>query len=115
MTKISLENFGPMLKKKRGGRGIREVSREIGISTATLSRVENGKLPDLTTFPKACKWLGVNPGDVLGFKAEKIDSSNQTVNAHFRAEKNISPETANALGEMILLAQKQLQSSNNAS
>lgn len=37
--------------------GIREISKQIGISASTFSRVENGATPDLETFFKICKWL----------------------------------------------------------
>jgi transcriptional regulator with XRE-family HTH domain len=33
-------------------------SKSIGISKSTLSRVENGNMPDLLTFFKIIKWLG---------------------------------------------------------
>jgi transcriptional regulator with XRE-family HTH domain len=33
-------------------------AKEIGVSKATLSRVENGNMPDLITFFKIIKWLG---------------------------------------------------------
>ena len=32
--------------------------KEIGISKATLSRIENGKTPDAITLLKVCNWLG---------------------------------------------------------
>ena len=32
-------------------------SKSIGISKSTLSRVENGNMPDLLTFFKIIKWL----------------------------------------------------------
>jgi transcriptional regulator with XRE-family HTH domain len=34
-----------------------ECSKNIGISKATLSRIENGSMPDLLTFLKIVKWL----------------------------------------------------------
>jgi transcriptional regulator with XRE-family HTH domain len=34
-----------------------ECSKRIGISKATLSRIENGSMPDLLTFLKIVKWL----------------------------------------------------------
>lgn len=37
--------------------GMREAGLYIGISAATLSRLERGKLPDLLTFIKTCEWL----------------------------------------------------------
>jgi DNA-binding XRE family transcriptional regulator len=32
-------------------------AKQIGISKATLSRIENGSLPDLITYFKIIKWL----------------------------------------------------------
>lgn len=50
--------IGRMIKFYRmvGLQGIREQSREIGISTATLSRLENGKSVDGKTMIKIIKW-----------------------------------------------------------
>lgn len=63
----SLVNLGIRLKRRRGVRAIREVAKEIGISHSTLSRLENGKLPDIETFKKVCEWLKIDPGLVLGY------------------------------------------------
>lgn len=35
--------------------------KQIGISKATLSRLEKGKLPDVETFAKVCAWLKAQP------------------------------------------------------
>ncbi len=109
MQKISIEQMGPMLKDKRGGRGIRAVAAEIGISAATLSRIETGKQPDLDTFAKICKWLDIDAGEVLGCSTSGISSSNSVIGgcfAHFRAHKTLGPETARHLGELILAVQQ---------
>lgn len=47
------------LKLYRGSRNItiRECAKEIGISSATLSRVENGKDCDMKSFSKLLNWL----------------------------------------------------------
>lgn len=34
-----------------------EAAKEIGISKATLCRLEKEKLPDVVTFGKVCGWL----------------------------------------------------------
>lgn len=46
---------------------------EIGTSAATLSRLENEKIPDVMTYAKICKWLGVSM-DTFISKAKKIQS-----------------------------------------
>ena len=38
-----------------------EAGKQIGISKATVSRVESGKLPDIETFIKICIWLETDP------------------------------------------------------
>lgn len=38
---------------------LREAAAEVGLSAATLSRVERQSLPDLPTYIKLCRWLGV--------------------------------------------------------
>lgn len=107
MASLSLENFGRKLIEKRGSQGIRETAKMIGISPATLSRVERGHLPDLMTFKKICKWLEVDAGEVLGTtKKAKHERINIAVN--FRKDQTIKPETAEALAQLILSAQKAL-------
>jgi transcriptional regulator with XRE-family HTH domain len=114
VAKVTLSNIGQLLRERRGNGGIREVAREIGISPATLSRVENGKLPDLETFSKVCRWLKIDPGEVLGYKsgvANSVLSQSIIVSAHLRADKTQSPEAAQALAEMILAAQRMISES----
>lgn len=62
--KVTLDNLGKVLKKWRSKRGLREVARDMGVSAATLSRIEMGRRPSLETFSKICKWLCVNSGEI---------------------------------------------------
>lgn len=94
------------LRAQRLGKGVREVAKEIGVSHATLSRVENGKIPDLETFSKLCLWLGDDPSTYLGLQPAQGHIPRAQV--HFKKEAAIKPETAQALSEMIMLAQKSL-------
>lgn len=54
--------LGAMVSSKRKWEelGIREAAKAIGISAATLSRIENGNIPDLITCKKICDWLHVD-------------------------------------------------------
>lgn len=45
------------LKRYRISFGIRGLAKKIGISIATASRIENGKIPDLKTYFKITKCL----------------------------------------------------------
>lgn len=112
MPTRKLSSLGALVRKKRGERRLRETAREIGIGPATLMRVENGRIPDIDTFGKLCKWLRVDPGTFLGFAPEQSTRSSQaalpdtpiSLSAHFRADKTPEPDTVSALAKMILLA-----------
>ena len=103
---FSLASLGQLVAQKRGKVGIRTTAREIGVSPATLSRIENGKLPDLENFAKICQWLEVDPASVLGFDPD--DRDRKSVAVHFRSQKTMAVETAAALQELILAAQHML-------
>jgi transcriptional regulator with XRE-family HTH domain len=111
---VNLEKLAALLRTKRGDRGLRAVASEIGnVSASTLSRVEQGNVPDLETFMLICKWLGVSPdGFVPG---EKVTSGTKAkpelksqvpdaIEAHLRADRTLPPATIKALSEMIRVA-----------
>lgn len=113
MPRIPLESLGVLVRKERGPRKIRETAHEIGIGPATLLRVENGRMPDVETFGKLCRWLKVDPGKFLGFEpAPRSDESEITselpssISAHFRADQTPRPETVKALAQMVLYVLK---------
>ncbi|MCH8127783.1 helix-turn-helix transcriptional regulator [candidate division KSB1 bacterium] len=98
------------LKNKRGRRGLREVAKEIGgVSASTLSRIEQGKLPDLEIFFKICNWLKINPEMFMSnskksnFTKDK-ETTQDKIEVHLRADKTLSKDTAEALIKMIDLA-----------
>jgi len=45
---------------------IRQAARAADIDHSTYYRVESGKVPDLATFVKLAKWLGVAMEDLVG-------------------------------------------------
>lgn len=103
---LNTELLAGMLKSKRADKGLRAVAEEIGgVSFATLSRIEQGKLPDVDTFIKICKWLDV-PTDtfIVGDSKKKAASTREQVVAHLRAERELSKDTVNMLIRMIDMA-----------
>ena len=104
MAAPSIKSLGELVTKRRGRLGVRATAAKIGISPATLSRVENGHLPDLENFGKICRWLKVDPSMILGLEAKANDRPMAAV--HFRKKGTMKLETAKALAEMILAAQR---------
>ncbi|MES2292994.1 MAG: helix-turn-helix transcriptional regulator [Pseudomonadota bacterium] len=106
---LPIAELGRLIAAKRGTRGIRAAAADVGISQATLSRVENGHMPDLATFAKICKWLDRDPREFLGLDTEPNSAPEQKAVVHFRKKKTVTAETATALGELILAAQRAIQ------
>jgi len=105
-----IQALGGLIRERRGKRTIRQVAAEIGISSATLLRVETGRTPDVETFGKVCRWLQLDPRTFLG--SSPADEQAQDLappeamqfSAHFRADREPIPATLAALARMLLLA-----------
>lgn len=104
------------VRAKRGELGLRDAAAKIEklygkISHATLSRIEQGKAPDVDTFLRICRWLGAQPTEfsVAGHGSQHAPkrTTQELVEAHLRADKTLSADTTNALVEMIKLAYRQ--------
>ena len=109
MVKVTLQNLGTIVREKRGSRGLRAVAREIGTSAPTLSRIESGKMPDLQTFGKLCRWLELDPATLLDVTPQTTETASAHVAvAHLKAKREIDPKTASALANAILKAQLML-------
>ena len=104
-TVLDTAKLADMLKSKRGNKGLRMIATEIGtVSAPTLSRIEQGKVPDVDTFVSICKWLKVST-DFFIIGQPDIGSSNQErVVAHLRADKELNKETVDMLVKMIDMA-----------
>ena len=66
------------VRHRRGSDGLRETARRIGLSPATLLRVERGNhLPSIPNFLLLCRWLETSPAEVreiLGFEEKSCPS-----------------------------------------
>jgi transcriptional regulator with XRE-family HTH domain len=115
---LDTELLAQLTRNKRGSRGLREVANEIGnISSSTLSRVENGKMPDMETFLLLCDWLEVLPASLFkGQENEQSGASLDTPEAlaiQLRADKKLDPATANALAALVKAAYRDLSKRND--
>lgn len=95
---MKIEDLAPLLLKRRGNMGIRAAAKEIEISPTTLSRVENGHVPDVGTLDKICRWLGEEPSKFTGVGNLQIA---------FKNKKAVPQDTAQSLAKLIEKASKQ--------
>ena len=109
VAKATLQNLGTIVRDKRGSRTLRAVAADIGTSAPTLSRIESGKMPDLQTFGKLCRWLEIDPASLLGISPRTQDETRPSLAvAHLKTNREVAPETARALANAIIRAQQML-------
>lgn len=111
--KLDASTLAALVRAKRAGRGLREIAEEIGdISPATLSRVENEKAPDMSTFLRICDWLQVPPAQLLAGEGDPAEAAApdtpQQIALLLRSDRHLDPATANALATLIEAAYAKL-------
>ena len=97
---MKLEGLGQLVLRARGSMGIRAAAREIGISPTTLSKIENGHIPDQTTLKKVCDWVGE---DVTKFTAMG------GLQIAFKKDLTLSRQTSASLAVLIKKAEEQFK------
>lgn len=109
-SSLDTNKFSEMIKSKRGNVGLRATASEIGISASTLSRLEQGNLPDIDTYLRLCNWLEVSSDFFLN--SEKEEEIRNQVIVHLRADQTLPTKTSEALIQMINLAYDQATAEN---
>jgi transcriptional regulator with XRE-family HTH domain len=109
-TLLNTSLLASMVKAHRNEKVLRDAAKEIGgISPSTLSRIEQGHIPDVETFIKVCQWLN-EPTETFIIDPTKQNTSGdgqRKIIAHLRAEKTLSPKTVEMLVKVIELAYMQ--------
>src|SRR6185312_15829553 len=118
-TLVNTEELGRAIRRRRDelGLSLRDVADVTDVSASTLSRIENGTgKPDADNIARLTGWLDMPIDRVMNRqKASNVEpviyypheATPEIVEAHLRADKNLSAETANALSELFRVAYKQ--------
>lgn len=116
---INTGELGKAIKRRREelDLSLRDVADIIDVSASTLSRIENGTgRPDADNIARISQWLDMPVDRVMNKQsADSVEpviyypheATPEIVSAHLRADKNLSPETAEALSELFRVAYKQ--------
>jgi transcriptional regulator with XRE-family HTH domain len=116
---VNTQELGRAIKRHRDElkMSLRDVADEIGVSASTLSRIENGTgKPDADNIARITRWLDMPVDRVMsnrqGNDVEAVvyyphEATPEIVEAHLRADRNLSPETAKALSELFRVAYQQ--------
>lgn len=116
---INTVELGRAIKRRREelGLSLRDVADVTGVSASTLSRIENGTgKPDADNIARLTGWLDMPIDRVMNKQtADDVEpviyypheATPEIVEAHLRADKKLTPETAQALSELFRVAYKQ--------
>jgi transcriptional regulator with XRE-family HTH domain len=111
---LDIERLASLVRSKRGSRGLRETAQEIGnVSPSTISRVENGRIPDMDTFLALCDWLEVPLSELIKNTEDEHLDTPEAISIQLRADKNLDPAIANALASLVKAAYKDLSQQKN--
>jgi len=102
---LDTDKLAEVVRRKRGDEGLRAVAYIVGVSPSTLSRVEQGHVPDVDTYLRLCRWLDVS----ADFFSKSVPHNlagepRDVIIAHLRAEKTLPSSVAAALIELIQTA-----------
>ncbi len=117
---INTEELGRAIRRRREELelSLRDVADQTHVSASTLSRIENGTgKPDADNIARLTSWLDMPLERVLGRREDTNEakavvyypheSTPEIVEAHLRADRNLSPETADALSQLFRVAYSQ--------
>ena len=121
---ISTVELGKAIKRRREELrlSLRDVADVTEVSASTLSRIENGTgRPDADNLTRLTQWLDMPVDRLMKHSNTNVEpviyypheATADIVEAHLRADKNLTPETANALSELFRVAYQQFSGSTN--
>lgn len=105
-TGIDLEDFARSVKERRKAQSlsVRQAAAEAQVSFSTITRVENGAQPDLTTYMHLCAWLGRDPSHFanpsLHVVEDPIESAVSSLNADPRLGEGAAESMITVMREM---------------
>jgi transcriptional regulator with XRE-family HTH domain len=122
---VNTAELGRAVRRRREelGLSLRDVATKTSVSASTLSRIENGTgKPDADNIARLTSWLDVPMERILSGRDPDPEAAQaviyfpqeptpEIVEAHLRADRNLTPETASALSELFRVAYTQFSKS----
>jgi transcriptional regulator with XRE-family HTH domain len=112
---IAADELAARLSARRRERtlSLRAAAAEIGVSAATLSRVESGAyLPERDNLFRLLDWLGLGDVEPAPEPHPPGAATLEAIELHLRADSDLSPEDADAIAQMVRLAYTRLRRSD---
>lgn len=91
----------------------KQVAGESGVSASTLTRMAQGKRPDVDGLAALAAWSGLNTDDyVRSVEVKPEPEPLAKISTYLRSDKNLSPEAAMALDELVKATYERLRKRN---
>jgi transcriptional regulator with XRE-family HTH domain len=100
-------------RRRELGMSLRAAAAEVGVSAATLSRVESGAyLPERDNLFRLLDWLGIARPEPAAEPHPPGAGTMEAIELHLRADKELSAADAEAIAQMVRLAYERLRRSD---
>jgi transcriptional regulator with XRE-family HTH domain len=110
-NRIDLDRLVGALERQRQRQKLswRQLAHGAGVSPSTMTRMQQGKLPDINTFAALTQWLGL-PAEEFLMSKKSAKSSERDIfgvaSGLLRGRKNISQDAAEAMEDLLRAAQR---------
>jgi transcriptional regulator with XRE-family HTH domain len=106
------ETFFAALDAERISRKMhwKAVAGQAGVSASTLTRIGQGRRPDVDSFAALTSWAGLDPEDFFRRSTDDEQPSPlSAISLLLRRDPNLSPDAATALDELVKATYARLQ------
>jgi transcriptional regulator with XRE-family HTH domain len=100
---LDVSELGRLVRQKRTDEhlSLRQAAALARVSFSTLSRIEDGAQPDLSTFMTLCAWLGVDPSRFFAATSRRSQSRLDQAIEHLVTDPALTHEAADRIASVV--------------
>lgn len=88
----------------------RKVARETGVSASTLTRMGQGRRPDVDSFAALARWANLDPDDYFTNTPAEPKDPLAEISVLLRRDANLSEDAAKAIDDLVRATYQRLHS-----
>lgn len=90
----------------------KQIAAESGVSASTLTRMAQGRRPDVDGLAALTAWSGLSADDFVRSESRAVEADGLAqITTYLRSDRNLTPEAATALDELIKATYERLRKS----
>ena len=100
---LDISELGRLIRQKRSDEelSVRHAAEQARVSFSTISRVEAGAQPDLSTFTSLCAWLGVEPSRFFAPTTRRAQTPLDEAIEHLVTDPALTPAAAERIASVV--------------